>query len=78
MATDRIVVDPRVMVGKPVIKGTRVTVDAILRRLAEGMSIDDILEEYPNLTRKDISAALEYAEEIIRGEEIIPLFSSEE
>ena len=78
MATDRIVVDPRVMVGKPVIKGTRVPVDAILRRLAEGMSIDEILEEYPNLTREDISAALEYAEEIIRGEEIIPLFSSEE
>ena len=70
---DRIVVDPKVMVGKPVIKGTRVPVDAIIRRLAEGMSIKEILEEYPNLKEEDIRAALEYAARIVSGEEVIPL-----
>jgi uncharacterized protein (DUF433 family) len=48
------------MVGKPVIKGTRIPVDAIIRRLAEGMSIKEIMEEYPNLREEDIKAALEY------------------
>jgi len=47
------------MVGKPVIKGPRIPVDAIIRRLAEGMSIKEILEDYPNITREDILAALE-------------------
>ena len=48
---ERIVIDPRIMVGKPV--------DAIIRRLAEGMTINEILEDYPNLTREDVQAALE-------------------
>jgi uncharacterized protein (DUF433 family) len=47
------------MVGKPVIKGTRIPVDAIIRRLAEEMSIKEILEDYPNISREDILAALE-------------------
>ena len=55
----RIVVNPKVMVGKPVIKGTRIPVDAIIKRLAEGMSIKEILEEYPNLKEEDVKAALE-------------------
>lgn len=58
----RIVVNPKVMVGKPVIKGTRIPVDAILRRIADGMTIEEILEGYPNLTKADIKAAIEYAE----------------
>jgi len=49
---DRIVVDPKVMVGKPIIKGTRIPVDAIIKRIAEGMSIEELLEEYPNITKK--------------------------
>ena len=49
------------MVGKPVIKGTRIPVDAIIRRLSEGLSFEEILEEYPSLTREDIKAALKYA-----------------
>ena len=57
---ERIVIDPRVMVGKPVIKGTRIPVDVIIRRLAEGMSIKVILEDYPNITREDILAALNW------------------
>ena len=48
------------MVGKPVIKGTRIPVDAIIRRLAERVSIKEILEDYPNLTREDIQAALSW------------------
>ncbi len=56
-----IVRDPRIMGGKPVVKGTRVTVEAILRRLASGLSVEDLLKEYPQLTEKDVRAALEYA-----------------
>ncbi|MFQ5891731.1 MAG: DUF433 domain-containing protein [Candidatus Methanofastidiosia archaeon] len=69
----RIVVDPKIMVGKPIIKGTRIPVDAILKRMAMGMTVKEILEDYPNLTQKDIKAALEYAAAILRGEDIIPL-----
>ncbi|HIE41409.1 MAG TPA: DUF433 domain-containing protein [Candidatus Aenigmarchaeota archaeon] len=57
---DRIVIDPTVMVGKPIIKGTRIPVDAIIKRIADGMTIKEILEDYPNLTEEDIKAALEY------------------
>ena len=70
---ERIVVNPKVMVGKPVIKGTRIPVDAIIRRFAEGMSIKEILEEYPNLKEEDIKAALEYAAKVVSGEEVIPV-----
>jgi len=73
---ERIVVDPKVMVGKPVVRGTRIPVDAIIRRLAEGMSIDEILEEYPNLTRDDIKSALRYAAKVVSGEDVIPLVKS--
>ena len=70
---ERIAVNPKVMVGKPVIKGTRIPVDAIIRRLAEGMSMKEILEEYPNLTEDDIKSALEYAAKVVSGEEVMPL-----
>ncbi len=70
---ERIVVNPKVMVGKPVIKGTRIPVDAIIKRLAEGMSVKEILREYPNLTEEDIKAALEYAAKVVSGEEVIPV-----
>jgi len=69
----RIVVNPKVMVGKPVIRGTRIPVDAIIKRLAEGMSVKEILREYPNLTEEDIKAALEYAAKVVSGEEVIPV-----
>jgi uncharacterized protein (DUF433 family) len=73
---ERIVVDPKVMVGKPIIKGTRIPVDAVIRRLAEGMSIEEILEEYPNLTTEDIKSALRYAAKVVSGEDVIPLVKS--
>ena len=73
MDEERIVVNPKIMAGKPVIRGTRIPVDAIIRRLAEGMSVKEILEEYPNLSKEDIKAALEYAAKVVSGEEVIPL-----
>jgi len=59
--TDRIEINPKVMMGKPVIRGTRITVELILRKLAEGASEEDLLDAYPRLTREDIKAAIGYA-----------------
>ena len=70
---ERIVVNPEIMVGKPVIKGTRIPVDTILRLLAQGMSQREILEDYPQLKKEDIRAALEYGAAIVEGEEVFPL-----
>jgi uncharacterized protein (DUF433 family) len=58
MTTDRIEIDPKVMMGKPVIKGTRIKVELILRKLAEGATEDDLLDAYPRLKREDIRAAI--------------------
>jgi len=58
---DRIEINPKVMMGKPVVKGTRIPVDLILRKLEEGASEDDLLDAYPRLTLEDIRAALHYA-----------------
>jgi uncharacterized protein (DUF433 family) len=68
---DRIISDPKVMLGKPVIKGTRITVEIILKKLAEGATVKDILEMYPHLIEDDVNAALFYASEVIAREEII-------
>ena len=68
---DRIEVNPEKMFGKPVIKGTRVTVEQILHKLAEGMSPEDILEDHPHLSVKDISAAQHFAADYLGSEEII-------
>jgi uncharacterized protein (DUF433 family) len=59
--TDRIEMNPRVMLGKPVIRGTRIPVELILRRLSEGASEADLVDAYPRLTREDIHAAMRYA-----------------
>jgi len=58
---ERIEVNPEVMLGKPVIRGTRVTVELVLRKLSEGATEADLLDAYPRLTRQDIQAALAYA-----------------
>ena len=68
---DRITMAPDVMQGKPVIRGTRITVDLILRKLAEGASEHDILDAYPHLTIEDIRAALAYAAEAVSHETIL-------
>ena len=54
-------IDPDVMVGKPIIRGTRITVEIILRRIADGYSVDDILADYPHIKREDVFAAVAYA-----------------
>ena len=69
--TDRIEINPKVMMGKPVIRGTRIPVELILRKLSEGTKEADLLEAYPRLTREDIQAAIRYAAETLAHEEII-------
>lgn len=67
---ERIEVNKEIMMGKPVIKGTRIPLELILRKLSQNISVEEILQNYPNLTREDIQAALEYAAESISGEEL--------
>ncbi len=59
--TDRIEINPKVMLGKPVIRGTRIPVELILRKLSEGASEADLLDAYPRLTGRDIHVAMRYA-----------------
>jgi uncharacterized protein (DUF433 family) len=68
----RIVVDERIMVGKPIISGTRITVEAVIKRLAEGFTTEELLEEYPRLREGDVKAALDYVAKLVANEEIIP------
>ncbi len=68
---DHIVRDPSIMLGKPSIKGSRITVELIMRKLSSGYSVDDMLSSYPNLTHSQILAAFEYAAEVIANEEVI-------
>lgn len=68
----RIVVNPKVMVGKPVIKGTRVAVYEIVNRVAQGWTFKEILEDFPRITEEDIQAALMYAGKLLEGEDIFP------
>jgi len=70
---NRIIVNPKVMAGKPVIKGTRIPVEQILRLLAQGLTVERVLEDYPHLTKDDIMAALLYAAKIMGKEEVYPL-----
>lgn len=68
---DRIVVDPQVCSGKPCIRGTRIMVKNILGMIAGGETIENILAAYPELTREDVQAALEYATRVIDEEKVI-------
>jgi uncharacterized protein (DUF433 family) len=68
---ERIEVNPEVMLGKPVIRGTRVTVELVLRKLSEGATEADLLDAYPRLTRQDIQAALAYAASSLAHETIL-------
>ena len=71
MMTDRIEINPAVMLGKPVIRGTRIPVELILRKLSEGATEADILDAYPRLTQEDIRAALAYAADALAHETIL-------
>ena len=72
----RIAVDPRVMVGKPVIRGTRVPVELVHRMLAQGIAEQEILREYPRLQPEDIRAVLAYAAAVVAREDVFPLVAS--
>jgi uncharacterized protein (DUF433 family) len=68
---NRITINPDIMLGKPVIKGTRIGVELILQKLAEGATIEEVRTIYPSLELQDIYAALHYASKLIANEEII-------
>jgi len=73
MGNERIVVDPKVMLGKPVIRGTRIPVELILRKLSEGATMDELLDAYPRLTQDDLRAAVAYAADAVAHEETVPI-----
>ena len=76
MTTDwkqRIVADPGILAGKPVIKGTRISVEFILDRTADGWSLEDILESYPHLKREDVLAAHSFAAELFKEDTFIAI-----
>ncbi len=70
---ERITIDPGVLVGKPVIKGTRPAVEFIVDLLANGWTRDEILENYPGITQEDIQACLGYASQLLHEEKVYPL-----
>lgn len=71
MEHPRISRDPAIMVGKPCIKGTRITVEHVLRALSQGVTVDGVLEEYPHLSREDVLSAVAYAADYMRHEGLI-------
>jgi uncharacterized protein (DUF433 family) len=71
MWQDRVVFEKDVVVGKPFVKGTRITVDFVLDLLANGWSYDEISNNYPQLTEQDIRACLEYASSVIKDEKVL-------
>jgi len=73
MTTERIEIDPAVMMGKPVIRGTRITVELILRKLGEAATEGELLEDYPHLTPEDIRAAFAYGAASVAHEEVVLL-----
>lgn len=70
---NRIIVDPKVLVGKPIIRGTRISVELIMDRLADGWSMEQILESYPRVTRDDVLAAIAFVTEVFREEDYIAI-----
>ena len=68
---DRIEINPRIMLGKPVVRGTRITVELILRKIAEGAIDDVLLDAYPTLKKKDIKAAIVYAADTLAHEKTL-------
>ena len=71
MTTNRIEMNPKVMLGKPVIRGTRIPVELILRKLAEGATEADLLNAYPKLIKADIQTAISYAADTVAHEETV-------
>ena len=70
--TNRIIINPAILAGKPIIKGTRIPVDIILEQLGQGWSLNDILEGYPHLDRDDVMACIQYAHKLVASEQVYP------
>lgn len=70
---EQIVVDPTVLVGKPIIKGTRISVELLLDRFADGWGYDEVLAAYPHLTREQVRAAVTFASELFKEEKYIAI-----
>ena len=71
MKHERIVSDPDVMFGKPVIRGTRITVEQVLRKLAAGMTTEDVVRDHPQISAEDIKAAQAFAADVLSDEEVL-------
>jgi uncharacterized protein (DUF433 family) len=76
-SNDLIEIDPNVMLGKPVVRGTRITVELILRKLGEGATTEELLDAYPRLTENDIHAAMLFAADSIGHQEVFDLAAPE-
>lgn len=63
---ERIVSDPEILVGKPTVRGTRISVELVLKRLAQDLDVESLFKSYPRLTREDVQACLEFAETKVR------------
>ena len=70
---ERIVINPKIMSGKPIVKGPRITVEQVLKMLAQGLTTKEILKDYPHLSKEDIAAVLLYAAKVAGEEEIYPV-----
>lgn len=70
---DRIVTDSTILLGKPIIQGTRISVELVLRQLGHGITINELLKNYPHLTQQDIQAAIDYAAQVIESEKVYSL-----
>ncbi len=70
---ERIVANPKIMDGKPIVKGTRITVEQVLKMLAQGLTTKEILKDYPHLSKEDVAAVLLYAAKVAGEEEVYPV-----
>lgn len=68
-----IISDPQIMMGKPVVAGTRITVELILEKLSEGETIEQIIEAHPKLTKQSVLASIEYAAQVLKSDIVYPL-----
>lgn len=73
---NRIEINPKIVLGKPFIYGTRITVDFVLKLFAEGMNHNEILKEYPQLEKEDLLAVLNYAKNLVQEERVYPLIKT--
>ena len=72
---ERIEINPKILTGKPIIRGTRISVELILKLVAQRWTDEEIITEYPSLTKEDIKAAILYAEKLVENEEVHPIIN---